>query len=163
MQRQEKDGEKKMIKFNELPDRLHDKMHHNKDTDCWEWLAGKNENGFPVYYDYRNRKKGSAARIIYEQLLNVPVPEGKYCVRNCGNMLCCNPAHIKLLTSKVVPKWNCKECGDDLIVKYKKRNGKMVRVSHCKECSKKRRKEYRDRKNRRLYGPEALLKKVIGL
>lgn len=68
-----------------------------KTAGCWEWMAGKNDDG---YGNFRvGRLTGKAHRFSYE-LANGPIPEGKHIDHVCHNPGCVNPGHLRIVTHK---------------------------------------------------------------
>jgi len=90
------------------------------ENDCWEWQKGRFSNGYGmVGLDYG--KTGSAHKYTYE-LCYGEVPLGKVITHSCDNRLCCNPLHLKAMTSR--------ENTQDMILK-----GRMKIGNHIGECN----------------------------
>lgn len=124
-----------MKKFYDLPDWLFEKMHHDKETGCWEWLGAKDANNQPKCRDRNKQRTNSAPRVVYEYVTKTTIPKGLSCVRECENKLCCNPDHLILGKCKNIIRDNCQECGGDLTISYY--NG--YRMAYCKPCRDKKR------------------------
>lgn len=63
---------------------------------CWPWTKGKARHGYGKA-TYQGRTV-TAHRLAWE-LVNGPIPEGKYICHSCDNPPCCNPAHLWLGTA----------------------------------------------------------------
>ena len=75
-----------------LTERFWSKVKITGLSDCWEWQAYKNKDG---YGDFRlNDKRAYAHRFAYEELVK-PIPEGLYILHSCNNPLCVNPFHLR--------------------------------------------------------------------
>lgn len=65
--------------------------------DCWEWQGGCTPQGYPRkrWFD----RELSARRWLY-MLLFGPIPATKVLEAKCGNRLCVNPAHMRVVVLK---------------------------------------------------------------
>lgn len=76
---------------------------------CHEWTAGQNGRGYGVFaYGTRANPNGRsnsnmgmvlAHRWAYEYFVG-PIPEGLTIDHLCRNRLCCNPAHLEVVTQR---------------------------------------------------------------
>lgn len=79
-----------------LPQRFWDKVRVVP-SGCWEWTAGKHAGGYgQVSWGGTSRR---AHRVAYIALVG-PIPAGLQCDHLCRVRLCCNPAHIEIVTAK---------------------------------------------------------------
>lgn len=62
-------------------------------TDCWEWQATKNKQGYGLFSD-RHGHWILAHRFAF-QLVKGNIPEGLTLDHLCRNHSCCNPAHLE--------------------------------------------------------------------
>ena len=65
---------------------------HICETGCWEWTAGKNQDGYGKIK--RNGKTITAHKWSLEQSLGRSLGEGMVTRHTCHNRPCCNPAHL---------------------------------------------------------------------
>lgn len=67
----------------------------NEATGCWEWMAGRTNNGYGKIK--RHGQTLLAHRVSYEEAFG-PVPEGLELDHLCINRPCVNPAHLEAVT-----------------------------------------------------------------
>ena len=114
-------------------------------TGCHEWQGYRNKGGYG-----RTRLMGTRQlvhRIVWEHK-NGPVPDGLELDHICRNTSCCNPEHLRAVTSKVnslagvnpcaenARKTHCPKCGGE----YDRVNKRGAR--YCRACLNKRTAEY---------------------
>jgi len=72
------------------------------DNECWEWMAGKDKDGYGRFrYGRQKARSNKVAWII----ANGPIPEGLWVLHHCDNPSCVNPKHLYLGTNKE----NCRD------------------------------------------------------
>lgn len=69
----------------------------NKTDSCWEWIAGKDKDGYGQFW--LNNKTRKAHRFSYE-LLKSKIPNHLVIDHLCENKKCVNPEHLKVVTTK---------------------------------------------------------------
>lgn len=110
------------------------------DDKCWTWTGAKTSSGYgSVSYEF---SIWSTHRLAYD-ILREPIPYGLQIDHLCKNKLCCNPAHLDVVTGKVncerteaATKQRCVNghplAGPNLVVKTRV-NGLSMR--NCRVCA----------------------------
>lgn len=73
------------------------KVDRGEDDDCWPWTKSVGSHGYGQTWD------GVTVRLTHRcawELTNGRIPEGITVDHICRNRICCNPAHLRLLTNK---------------------------------------------------------------
>jgi hypothetical protein len=81
-----------------IVDRFWEKVDRKGDDECWEWLAGKDRNGYGDISGLHG-KMIYAHRLAYE-LFKGDIPEGMQIDHLCRNPSCVNPNHLEAVTPK---------------------------------------------------------------
>lgn len=68
----------------------------NKCEGCWLWHGATNTKTGYGHFSFHSRTT-LAHRVAWE-LTNGPIPRGLVIIRTCGNRLCCNPEHMRVVT-----------------------------------------------------------------
>jgi len=72
--------------------RFHTKLSRNKKTECWEWQASKNHDGYgQLALDGRSYR---AHRIAFCIFTRSAIPTNMCICHSCDNPACCNPSHL---------------------------------------------------------------------
>lgn len=71
-------------------------------TACWPWLASPNSSGYGQlgWNEDGKRRNTTSHRVIWHSV-NGSIPPGMTVDHRCKNILCQNPAHLRLLTNEV--------------------------------------------------------------
>jgi len=81
-----------------VEDRFWSKVDVRGESECWEWQASKGSHGYGQI-----SFKGvmvEAHRIAWTISNGEPVPDGRWVLHTCGNLLCVNPKHLRLGDSR---------------------------------------------------------------
>lgn len=80
-----------------LPERIWSKIEVNLETECWEWIAYRDPEGYG-----RSTFEGQtmAHRITYQALVG-PIPQGKQLDHLCRVRHCVNPDHLEPVTHAI--------------------------------------------------------------
>lgn len=97
------------------------KVDKKTESECWEWIAGKNSRGYGNFK--LNGKTVTASRISWS-LLNGEIFSDIFVCHSCDNPSCVNPSHLFVSDNQ----GNV----DDMIGKKRHRN--QVKT-HCGTCS----------------------------
>lgn len=79
------------------PSRFWPKVRGNGATDCWEWTAAKDLNGYGMFAISRTHP--IRAHVWAYTHVRGPVPEGLQFDHLCENTSCVNPWHLEAVTS----------------------------------------------------------------
>lgn len=74
------------------------KYEVNDFSGCWDWLAGKTQDGYGTFFN--GKKTQRAHRFSYEYY-NGDIPEGLEIDHICRNRGCVNPNHLEVVTRSV--------------------------------------------------------------
>lgn len=134
---------------------------------CWLWTGGSfNPHGCRSDYrlpklvaydplDSEKPRSTTAYRVMY-MLFKGPIPKGMTVDHICFNPMCCNPAHLQLLTNSENsarknperlkrqyghPRTHCRKCQSELTVT-------QTGFRYCRQCDAERGRRYRERKAR---------------
>lgn len=70
------------------------------DQPCWEWVRGKNADGYGVVWVYWEGSNRPVHRMTYRLIVG-EIPDNLQIDHRCRNRACCNPAHLEVVTGKV--------------------------------------------------------------
>lgn len=99
------------------------KVDRRTETECWEWIAGKNSRGYGAFNV--NGRTVRAHRFAYE-FHNGGLASGVLVCHRCDNPSCCNPAHLFAGTyadnnrDKTEKGRNVRPTRDESAVRYKR-------------------------------------------
>jgi len=75
-------------------DRFWSRVDVRESTDCWPWAARKNDAGYGIIA-LLDADAFFAHRVAFALLKGFD-PSDRPVLHKCGNVGCCNPAHMKL-------------------------------------------------------------------
>lgn len=80
--------------------RFFQKIVVDKKTNCWNWIGGKDQQGYGQGF-YKGKRE-RVHRVIYA-LYKGKIPRGKIFQLDhlCRNHSCCNPSHLELVTPQI--------------------------------------------------------------
>lgn len=67
---------------------------------CWLWTGSQDGHGYGSAYVHEHKEKRNVYRMMFEWVYG-PVPEGYTLDHLCRVKLCCNPAHLEVVTKAV--------------------------------------------------------------
>ena len=80
-----------------LEERFWEKVDVRGPNNCWQWMAGKDRDGYGRIRLDGNGPTLRAHRVSFE-IAHGPIPDGLQVLHTCDNPGCCNPAHLFLGT-----------------------------------------------------------------
>ena len=86
-----------------------------EEGDCWNWTGYLGNKVPAVSHD----GKMTSVRRLFRDLMGNPVKAGWFVLPNCGNNICVNPEHSKLLSPKQFTQHMGKRAGGSLTRKMK--------------------------------------------
>lgn len=101
-------------------ERIRTSSQVNQVTGCWEWLKGKQSNGYGMLWDPDARKQVLAHRASYEFFKGV-IQSGMVADHLCRNHGCVNPEHLRVISQRE----NTLASGSQALAK------KAVEATHC--------------------------------
>ena len=75
-------------------ERFYPKVAFDDKDKCWEWLAGKDDDGYGKFHGH-----GGSHRFSYE-LFRGKIPKGMHLDHLCRNPGCVNPWHLEIVTCR---------------------------------------------------------------
>lgn len=85
-------------------DRIWQRIERRGPEECWPWRLSTGSHGYGQVGwqrdDGRPGTAGTTAHRVAWLAANGPIPEGLTVDHACRNPICCNPAHLRLLTNR---------------------------------------------------------------
>lgn len=104
-------------------------MKVDKSGNCWMWTASKYSSGYGAFNRGVNLGTKVAHRVAWE-LINGPIPEGKFLDHQCFNRACVNPNHLRIVTNKQNGENRAPKEGGRGVSWRPERHAWRVRVTH---------------------------------
>ena len=134
-----------------------------KSAGCWEWIAGKDKDGYGLHHVAVGKSPARAHRFSYE-LVNGPITDGLHIDHLCRNRACVRPDHLEPVTCREnllrgdgfaatnAAKTHCPKGHE-----YTPENTYVrKRMRSCRECKRQKdRERYRAKKSRAATGAHA--------
>lgn len=79
-------------------DRFWSKVQIGDPDECWPWLRGKTSDGYG-HFGLSSKHVVRAHRFAWEVTTTEPIPPGLTVDHLCFNTVCCNVAHMELVTN----------------------------------------------------------------
>lgn len=100
-----------------------EKVNKSNESECWEWIAAKDSDGYGLFYPKTNPNGIGAHRFSWI-LHNGSIPKGMGVLHKCDNRKCVNPNHLFLGTQQV-NVWDMMEKGRQAI-RVGAKNGRTI-------------------------------------
>jgi len=88
-----------MMRWQQLPDWLADKISPEPNTGCWLWMASLTSTGYGAVALRKTRVIRKAHRVVFEWLCG-PIPKDRQLDHRCRQRSCVNPAHLDIVTGR---------------------------------------------------------------
>lgn len=70
------------------------------ETECLEWVGGRDKHGYGFVYSPRHKRVVRAHRLAWEDANQACLLKGAVIMHDCDNPACCNPKHLRLGSTK---------------------------------------------------------------
>jgi len=89
--------------MNEVIQRIKDNVKISELTGCWEWQGANSGEGNGAGRGYGRMSIYGATAAVHRvmwSMVNGYLPAKKQIDHKCNNRICCNPAHLEMVTHK---------------------------------------------------------------